>query len=165
MTIRLAKISLLFAVALFYTLVVSNNITDYSSNYLYINHVLDMDTTYPGNHGMWRAVHSPFVYKFFYVSIIGWEFLTGVLAWAGGVALARKVRSPAAIFDRAKRLPVVALTLSLLMWFLAFLTVGGEWFLMWQSKIWNGQEEAFRMFAVVGIVLIFMVMPDTEAQA
>jgi hypothetical protein len=28
---------------------------------------------------------------------------------------------------------------------------GSEWFLMWQSKVWNGQEEAFRMFAIVGV--------------
>jgi predicted small integral membrane protein len=36
----------------------------------------------------------------------------------------------------------VALTLSLLMWLMAFLSVGAEWFLMWQSKDWNGQEAA-----------------------
>jgi len=47
----------------------------------------------------------------------------------------------------------------------AFLTVGAEWFLMWQSKTWNGQEAAFRMFAVLGIVLIFTAVPDVEGQA
>jgi predicted small integral membrane protein len=48
------------------------------------------------------------------------------------------------------------------MWLVAFLTVGAEWFLMWQSTKWNGQEAAFRMFAVVGIVLIFVAMRDEE---
>jgi len=33
-------------------------------------------------------------------------------------------------------------------------------FLMWQSKTWNGQEAAFRMFTIVGIVLIFLVQKD-----
>jgi predicted small integral membrane protein len=33
---------------------------------------------------------------------------------------------------------------------------------MWQSKVWNGQEEAFRMFTVVGIVLLIVVQPDTD---
>jgi predicted small integral membrane protein len=42
----------------------------------------------------------------------------------------------------------------------AFLDVGGEWFLMWQSKIWNGQEEAFRMFTIVGVV--FLVLAQRE---
>jgi predicted small integral membrane protein len=47
----------------------------------------------------------------------------------------------------------------------AFLSVGGEWFLMWQSKNWNGQDAAFRMFTVVGIVLLFLVQQDVEEQA
>ena len=50
----------------------------------------------------------------------------------------------------------MALTLSMLMWLVAFLSVGGEWFLMWQSHTWNGQEAAFRMFAVVGLVLLIL---------
>jgi predicted small integral membrane protein len=50
------------------------------------------------------------------------------------------------------------------MWLVAFLSVGGEWFLMWQSHSWNGQEEAFRMFAVVGLVLLIVMQPDTEGQ-
>jgi predicted small integral membrane protein len=47
----------------------------------------------------------------------------------------------------------------------AFLSVGGEWFLMWQSKIWNGQEAAFRMFTVVGIVLLLLVESEAEERA
>jgi|HubBroStandDraft_1064217.scaffolds.fasta_scaffold39868_2 predicted small integral membrane protein len=35
--------------------------------------------------------------------------------------------------------------------------VESEWFLMWQSKMWNGQEEAFRMFAIVGVVFLIVV--------
>jgi hypothetical protein len=42
----------------------------------------------------------------------------------------------------------------------AFLDVGGEWFLMWQSRIWNGQEEAFRMFTIVGVVFLVVVQRE-----
>jgi predicted small integral membrane protein len=35
---------------------------------------------------------------------------------------------------------------------------------MWQSHTWNGQEAAFRMFAVVGFVLLIMLQPDAEGQ-
>ena len=59
---------------------------------------------------------------------------------------------------------IIALALALLMWLVAFLTVGGEWFLMWQSKTWNGQEVAVRMFTVIGIVLLLVALPDTEEQ-
>jgi predicted small integral membrane protein len=47
-----------------------------------------------------------------------------------------------------------------LMWLVAFLDVGGEWFLMWQSKMWNGQEEAFRMFTIVGVVFLVVVQRE-----
>lgn len=60
---------------------------------------------------------------------------------------------PSANFHRAKNVSIAALTLSLLMWLVAFLSIGAEWFLMWQSKTWNGQEAAFRMFTVVALIL------------
>jgi predicted small integral membrane protein len=164
MILRAAKMLLVFAVALFYTFVVFNNTTDYNSNYQFVRHVLMMDSTFPGNRGMWRALNSPWLHTLFYVGIIAWESMTMILCWWGGVKLARTLRQTAAAFSEAKNLAVAALTLALLMWLIAFLSVGGEWFLMWQSKSWNGQDAAFRMFTVIGIVLLFVAQPDGENQ-
>ena len=36
---------------------------------------------------------------------------------------------------------------------------------MWQSKSWNGQETAFRMFTVIGIVLLLLVQTDSDVLA
>lgn len=163
MTLRLSKCALLSAVGLFYTLVVFNNLTDYNSNYQFVHHVLMMDSTFPDNSGMWRAINSAFVHHGFYDSIIAWEILTTVLCLWGAVNLARNLRSSSAAFNAAKRIGIAALTLSLLMWFVAFLSVGAEWFLMWQSRTWNGQEAAGRMFEVIGIILIYFSLPDTDA--
>lgn len=164
MMIRVAKLLLLTGIALFYTLVVFNNLTDFGTNAQFVRHVLLMDTTLPGNGGMWRSISSPAVDRIFYCSIIAWEMITGVLLWWGIIRLLRTLRRPAAAFNAAKFLPVLALTLSLLMWLVAFLTVGGEWFLMWQSHAWNGQEEAFRCFTVRGIVFLALLHPDTDVQ-
>ncbi len=164
MTLRVAKIVLVFAVALFYTVVVFNNITDYNSNYQFVRHVLTMDSNSLGNHEMWHAMNSPAWHTTFYISIISWESIVMLLCWWGGARLARARSAPATVFTEAKRVAVAALTLALLMWLVAFLTVGGEWFLMWQSKTWNGQDAAFRMFTVIGIVLILLAQPDTETQ-
>jgi len=164
MTLRIAKISLVFAVAIFYSFVVLNNTTDYDSNYQFVRHVLMMDSTFPGNRGMWRALNSPLLHTVFYVSIIAWESATMLCSWWGAVALMRAARRTAAEFNRAKRIAIIALTLALLMWLVAFLSVGGEWFLMWQSKTWNGQDAAFRMFTVIGILLLLVAQPDAEHQ-
>ena len=160
MILRLAKVLLVLGVALFYTFVVLNNTTDYGSNYQFVRHVLMMDSTFPGNHGMWRAINSPRLHTAFYLSIIAWESVTMLLCWWGGLRLARMLNGSAAEFQRAKGVAIGALTLSLLMWLVAFLSVGGEWFLMWQSKTWNGQDAAFRMFTVVGIVLLLVALPE-----
>jgi predicted small integral membrane protein len=59
MTVRAAKMLLVFAAAVFYSFAVFNNLTDYNSNYQFIRHVLMMDSTFPGNQGMWRALNQP----------------------------------------------------------------------------------------------------------
>jgi len=70
MALRVSKAVLVFAISLFYTILVLNNITDYGSNYEFVRHVLMMDSTLPRNHGMWRAVSSPLVQTVFYIGII-----------------------------------------------------------------------------------------------
>ena len=84
------------------------------------------------------------------------------LLWVGAWKLFRALRKPAAEFNAAKQMAIGALTLSMLMWLVAFLSIGGEWFLMWQSHTWNGQDAAFRMFVVVGVVLLILLQPDGE---
>jgi predicted small integral membrane protein len=164
MILRTAKIVLVFAVGAFYLLVVFNNTTDYDSNFQFVRHVLIMDSTFPANHAMWRALSRPAWYTVFYLSIIAWEIVTMFLCWWGGLRLARALHASAAAFHRAKRMAIVGLALSLLMWLVAFLSVGGEWFLMWQSKTWNGEEAAFRMFTVIGIVLLLVAQTEVEGQ-
>jgi predicted small integral membrane protein len=155
---------LLAGIALFYSLVVFNNLTDFDSNYQFVRHVLMMDSTFPGNHGLWRALRSPGFHLAFYLSIIAWEITTTILLWWAVARLVRNVRGTAAAFNAAKGTAVMALSISMLMWLVAFLSVGAEWFLMWQSHAWNGQEAALRMFVVVGVVLLLLLQPDHEAQ-
>jgi len=164
MITRISKILLMSAIAFLYTLVVFNNLTDFDSNYQFVQHVLSMDSTFPGNHGQWRAIKWPTAHLVFYISIIAWEIVTTLLLWFGAVRLFRARSKPNAEFHRAKGIAVLALTASMLMFLAAFLSVGAEWFLMWQSHTWNGQDAAFRMFALVGLVLIFLNQPESEAR-
>jgi predicted small integral membrane protein len=158
--VRTCKMLLMCAMSFFFALVVFNNVTDFDSNYQFVRHVLSMDSTFPGNHGMWRAVGVPWVHVVFYLGIIGWEALNVVLCGWAAVAMLRSLRGPAAAFERARAIAAVALTAGMLQWLVGFLSVGAEWFLMWQSKTWNGQEAAFRMFAVEGIVLVAVLLPE-----
>jgi len=48
------------------------------------------------------------------------------------------------------------------MWSLAFITIGGEWFMMWESSRWNGELAALRMFMLNGMVLLFLQLLDCQ---
>src|SRR5262252_3828997 len=116
MTLRVAKLALIIALGLLYTLVVFDNVTDYDSNYQFVRHVLMMDSTFPGNHLMWRAIQSPVVHTAFYIAIIGWESATMVLLWIAAARVEKALKKSAAEFQYAKNWALTALTLSLLMW-------------------------------------------------
>ena len=85
-----------------------------------------------------------------------------MLCWIGAAALARRLRADASAFNRAKTFAVLGLTLGFLIWQVGFMSIGGEWFGMWQSKEWNGVPSAFRFVMVIIAVLIFVAMPDQE---
>ena len=163
MALRVSKEVLVFAIALFYTILVLNNITDYGSNYQFVRHVLSMDTTFPGNTLMYRSIHAPLLHKAFYATIICWESLCCILIGAGALRLWKARRSTTAEWKMAKGLASAGLTASLVQWYFAFMAVGGEWFLMWQSKSWNGQDAAFRMFVVLALTLIYLASRESEA--
>jgi predicted small integral membrane protein len=164
MLIRLAKIALVAAVALLFTIVVFNNLTDYYSNFGFIQHVMSMDTTYPNNRGLWHAITSPLLPHVFYLIIIGWEATPATLCWVGAVKCWRRRYGRAAEFNQAKDLAIGALTLIVLMFVVVFLSIGGEWFLMWQSQTWNAQPAAFGMISSIGLLLLFLSLPDLDLE-
>jgi len=160
MLLRLSKVILPALSAIFLLVVFFNNLTDYNSNYMFVQHVLSMDTTFPGNKLMYRAITSPVIHTLFYAGIIAWEGLCCGLIGLGSIRLFKARKEPLAVWKSAKGLVSIGLVCSLIQWYFAFMTIGGEWFLMWQSKSWNGQDAAFRLFCFMGITLLFVNQPD-----
>jgi predicted small integral membrane protein len=70
----------------------------------------------------------------------------------GAVALWRVRLAPAGTFNHAMGYAIAAPTLAFLICFFGFMVVGGEWFAMWESQTWNGQEAAFRFYIAVLIL-------------
>jgi predicted small integral membrane protein len=161
MPIRAAKIVMVAAIALFASLVTFGNLTDYHTNYLFVQHVLSMDSIKPFSDIQYRAITDPALHRAAYALIIATEGVIAVLCWLGAFQLARHVRGDAGAFNRAKTVAVLGLTLGFLLWQVGFMTIGGEWFGMWQSQEWNGVPSAYRFVMVIMAVLIFLVLPDT----
>ena len=150
------------SLTLFALLVAFGNITDYGANFAFVQHVLSMDTTFPDNTLRWRAITSPPLWHAAYWLIILGEALTVAAYAIGTVALVRGLRGSGAVFNRAKRFVYIATGLGFLVWFLGFMVIGGEWFAMWQSKTWNGQEAAFRFYTAVLGAGIFIALEDRD---
>ncbi len=159
MLIRLCKVSLVATVALFFTLVAFGNITDYESNWLFVQHVLAMDTIFPDSTLRWRAIESEAIQRLAYWSIIVWEALAALVLWWGALLLLIN-SGEARRFQGAKAPAVIGLTLGALLYGLGFLVIGGEWFAMWQSQVWNGQEAAGRFLVMIGFVTVMLLLED-----
>ena len=75
---RYAKIAMVLCLAAFCLLVTFNNLTDYDTNYLFVQHVLSMDTTFSGNALMYRSITHPVLVQVAYGVIIAAEAAVGV---------------------------------------------------------------------------------------
>lgn len=163
--IRAAKTATVAAIALLASLVAFGNLTDYQTNFTFVQHVLSMDTIFASSTIKYRAITDPALHRAAYALIIAVELAVAVLCWAGAIILARRLRSDAETFNRAKPVAVAGLVLGFLLWQVGFMTIGGEWFGMWMSSQWNGVSSAFRFVAIIGLVLIFLALPDAELRA
>lgn len=155
--------------ALYISLVAFGNITDYDTNYAFVQHVLSMDTTnFGGAPGagldpdvMWRAITDPVVWNIGYIGIMVWESLAGVILIAA-VVLWIRAFATRGTFDTPKTLSSIGLLMIVVLFFAGFIDIGGEWFSMWRSTAWNGEDTAFRNAMLDGLTLVLI---HTTAQA
>ena len=155
--------------ALYVLLVALGNITDYDTNYAFVQHVLSMDTT---NFGaaegtgldpdvMWRSINDPVIWNIGYIGIIVWEsaaalvLILSLVHWVRAFA----TRGP---FDTAKSVSSIGLLMIVALFFAGFIDIGGEWFSMWRSTAWNGEDTAFRNAVLATLTLVLI---HTTAQA
>lgn len=154
--------------ALYIFLVALGNITDYDTNFAFVQHVLSMDTTNfgaaPGTDldpdVMWRAITDPVVWNIAYIGIIIWETVAALVLIAACIAWLRAFITRGT-YDLARILSTIGLLMIVILFFGGFITVGGEWFQMWRSTSWNGLDPAFRnaVLAAITLVLIHMTAP------
>lgn len=160
MTLRLSKILLVVCAGLLGLLSGVDNILDYGTNFEVVRHVMSMDTTGAGEMMMSRAIVSDTLHRLLYAGIIAAELAYGGLCLIGALRLYFARAASAATFEAAKDIAVAGLTLGVVLYFLGFMIIGGEWLQMWRSADWNFQQPAFRFLVSLGIVLIFVALPE-----
>lgn len=155
---------MVLALAAYALMVTFNNITDYGSNFAFVQHVLSMDTTFQSKAAMYRAITTPELWHAGYWIIIAGEGLTGLLLLMGGFQLFKARNASGPQFELAKKWAIAGATAGFLVWFFCFIVIGSEWFLMWQSQTWNGKDTAFNVTMMLLAVLIFVNQPDADRE-
>ncbi len=158
--LRLVKAISVAAIGIMAFLIAFGNITDYNTNYLFVEHVLKMDTTFNDADLHYRSINNIFIFNAFYISIIAMEACMAFCCIRGAWLLFKNLKSDAVIFHAAKNWSVAGIIIGILIWFLGFEVIGGEWFAMWQSTIWNGLAAAERVLSFLVLTLILLHLKD-----
>ncbi|MDP4282963.1 MAG: DUF2165 domain-containing protein [Bacteroidota bacterium] len=153
---RLAKAISVAAIGLMSLLIVIGNTTDYYTNYHFVEHVMKMDTIFPDSNIHYRSINNSFLFNAGYWLIIFMESIMTFCCLKGSWQLFKNINSNPATFHASKNWSVAGITIGIIIWFLGFEVVGGEWFAMWQSRVWNGLGSAERIVSFLVLVLILL---------
>ena len=146
-------------VASYYLIVAFDNITDptnpNASNWPFVQGVLSGDGV-PADSGFeWRFIDATWFQALSYILIISGEALTGLTLLIGGIlGLRRSGSCPR--WGNTQKWTYAGGTLGLVVFFFGFMTVGGNWFIMYLNSKWNGLEPAFQNSVMTGIMLMMV---------
>ena len=160
---RLLKIFMVLLPTSFTFFVVIDNIFfAWDDNYQFIKHVMSMDTV--ESVVEWRGINSPFMWKAAYTFLIVFETLTFFVGIFALYKLIRALKKDTEAFFKAKIWGYVTFVLTLVIWFVGFIDLGGEWFKMWLSPSWNGQPIAMWLSIFFAILLVFFHLPEPKKE-
>jgi len=157
---QLSKAAVAFSVGFFCLLVGYDNIIDFNTNYEFVNAVLSMDQMEPFFSGnkviLARAITNPEIHLIAYWLIIIGELTTGAVCMIGALLMFTSINKPR--FVKGQVTYMVGATFAILLWYLGFAVVGGEYFSMWANKM-NGQNKAYTFATFILITAIYVALP------
>ncbi|TFH82888.1 DUF2165 domain-containing protein [Pseudomonas kribbensis] len=154
--IRRSKVAIVFMVGMLGALIVFSNATDYDSNYIYLGHILSMDTT--GSHLMYRSINSEMMHHRIYWMIMTLETIFTSACLLGGYQLAKNINASDEQFHEAKKYAVLGFLVALFVYYFCLQVIGNGWFDMDQSKDWNAMKWAQSIVDFLLPALIFLVL-------
>jgi predicted small integral membrane protein len=146
-------------VASYYLVVAFDNITNptnpNASNWPFVQGVLSGDGVPADSGFQWRFIDATWFQALSYILIITGETLTGIALLVGGIlGLRRSGSCPR--WGHTQKWTYLGGILGLAVFFFGFMTVGGNWFIMYLNSKWNGLEPAFQNSVMTGMMLILV---------
>jgi predicted small integral membrane protein len=157
------RLALLVAVAgsgLLTLLIAFSNITDYATNFEFVKHVLSMDTIFENSTVKYRSITSDGLHHAAYVFIIVLETAMAYFFTTSSIKMYMQLKAEKEQFNESKKNAYLGVALGVILWFIGFTVVGGEWFSMWQSTDWNGLDPAGRLTTFFMLTYLALVIVD-----
>ena len=143
------------------TLIIAfSNLTDYSTNFEFVKHVLSMDSIFENSTVKYRSITNNTIHHLSYLFIIMLEITMAYFFITSAVQMYLQMKNSKEQFNLAKKNAYIGVSLGILLWFIGFTVIGGEWFSMWQSNDWNGLEEANRIVSFFMLTYLALVIVD-----
>ena len=143
------------------TLIIAfSNLTDYSTNFEFVKHVLNMDSIFENSTVKYRSITNNTIHHLSYLFIITLEITMAYFFITSAVQMYLQIKNSKEQFNLAKKNAYIGVSLGILLWFIGFTVIGGEWFSMWQSNDWNGLEEANRIVSFFMLTYLALVIVD-----
>jgi len=156
---RIIKTLLVASMALYLTLAAFGNITMSDSGYGAVGGAIGMQTTYQHPGAMWRAIESPTLIWLTLGVIVLCEITGAILCWIGAARMCKNWDSKEG-FNSAKSTAYLGLGVAACLFFIGFLVIAQEYFLMWQSSELNVLPDAFRGFASAALIALWLNTED-----
>jgi len=156
---RLVTTLFVLMVAAYYIVVAFDNITNpvnpNGSNWPFVQGVLSGDGVPADSGFQWRFIDATWFQVIGYILIITGETITGIVLLIAGILGLRAVVSPTR-WAHAQKWTYVGGFTGLAVFFFGFITVGGNWFIMYLNSKWNGLEPAFQNSVMTVSMLILV---------
>ena len=163
MSIAPKRLALFIAVAgsgLMTFLIAFSNITDYATNFEFVKHVLSMDTIFENSTVKYRSITHDGFHHAAYIFIIAFETAMAYFFITSTIQMYLQLKGDKEKFNSSKKNAYIGICLGLVLWFIGFTVIGGEWFSMWQSADWNGLDPADRITTFFMLTYLALVVVD-----
>lgn len=159
--IRIIKILLILAVALWGFVGALHNIADWKGTLGAVNAVTSM-STFEGGAESWQATSMPVVVWLGALFIMLSKLTASALCIWGAVKMWQARNSDWHDFNAAKEMALVGCGLALFMLFTGFIVIAESWFGLWQSEVMRAQvlDSAFRYAGLITLIALFVASKE-----
>lgn len=160
--IQIIKIALMFCVGAWGLVGVMSNMLDYSAGWEQVKYVMSMEGA-AGTPGIeWRSIHSPVLVTIGFSVIYISKLTTGIVCIFSGFKMLQARKANTEAFEAAKQWGVFGCGISVIMLFLCFIVITGEFFEYWRVVTLGMITHHYAFIYIMSLIsfMLFLQQPE-----